>query len=184
MQLSDIKWYLTGGASNTDPKESRGGDRSSTLIASPYAVFDNVNAVENAAPNAYEYRCIVMKNNHSTENLINLSGRIQGTLGSPPLVGFAWEVTDTDEDGDEDAYISKRTTESSQPPSGGALSTFTTSANGGISGLRIPIHASYPDKIWIVPPGGYIRIWLSRIMGNNESSGSKQATITITGDYY
>lgn len=191
MQASDIKWFLTvnagtlnNGGPQTDPKLSRGASRSSTEITSPYAVFDNVSAVENAAGLVTEYRCIVMKNNHSTEALTNISARIQGTSNSPSLVSLAWEDTGG-ADGTEDAAISFRATESTAPadyPSG--VSAWVQSSNGVLSGSIVLGVNENPAVPLTLLPGGYARLWLSRQMGGSETANLKQATVTITGDYY
>lgn len=186
-----VKWFLTGasltGQPQTDPKESRGGSRSSTEITSPYAVFDNVTAVENNTSYVDEYRCVIMQNvSTASEKLTNLAGRIQGTSGVPQLAQFAWEVTDEDENGTEDTYLVKMATESTAPSSG-RLSPWSQSINGTLGGNVSPTHTGYPGKVWIVPTNGYIRVWLSRRMGKNpnaEATGAKQATITINADYY
>jgi hypothetical protein len=191
MQASDIKWYLTvnagtlnNGGPQTDVKLSRGANRSSTEISSPYAVFDNVSAVENAAGLVTEYRCIVMKNNHPTEALTNISARIQGTSNSPTLVGVAWEDTGG-ADGTEDSAISFRATESTAPPGyPSGTSAWSQSTSGVLSGAIVCGIDENPANPLTLLPGGYVRMWLSRMMGGSETANIKQATVTITGDYY
>ena len=187
MQASYIKWYLTGGAANTDPKESMGGDKNTTtgLISSPYAVFDNVSAVENAAAIVDEYRCIVMKNGHATESITNLKAKIRASSNLPQMVQCAWEVTDTDEDGDEESWQTKRTTESTAPTPGANLSSWSAAAGSSTGSEVVPRYNSVDDPGRIVPAGGYIRLWLLRRMGGGtDAANVKQATVTITGDYY
>lgn len=190
MQASDIKWYLTvnagtinDGGPQTDPKRSRGASRSSTEIASPYSIFDNVSAVENAASLVTEYRCIVMKNNHPTEALTNIYAKIQGTSNSPQYVAVAWEDTGG-ADGTENAVIGFRATESTAPP-GGSITAWVASSNGVASGRLLCSANEDGVTPLVLLPGGYVRLWLARRMGGGtEAANIKQATITITGDYY
>lgn len=60
---SDIKYRLSGGASNTDGNASLGGAKSST--EAPAGYFDNVSSAEAAAGDA-EYRLIYVHNNHGS----------------------------------------------------------------------------------------------------------------------
>lgn len=182
---SDILFKLTGGSSNTDPKESRGGDRNTSAnITSPYAIFDNVSSAENAAGNVDEYRCIVLKNNHGTQALTNLSARIQGTAGSPNLIGCFWETSDNNYGGTENAYRSKTSTESDSPEGDTSyMSTVVTSVNGALSAATVPVNPTGGNPVY-VRPGSFIRLWIKRRMGSNETANTKTGKITITADFY
>lgn len=59
----DIKVYLSGGASNTDPNLSLGGAISST--EAPSNLLDNVSSAEASAGHT-DYRCFYIKNTHGT----------------------------------------------------------------------------------------------------------------------
>lgn len=67
---SDIRFYLTGGESNTNPYLSLGGNMSSTQVLSGQLnnLFDDVTGDESAVGDT-EYRCIAIKNNHETLTL-------------------------------------------------------------------------------------------------------------------
>lgn len=67
---SDIKLYLSGGGSNTDPNAALGGAISSTQITDDTVqnLFDNVSGTESAA-GVTEYRCFYVKNTHGTLTL-------------------------------------------------------------------------------------------------------------------
>jgi hypothetical protein len=67
---SDIKYYLSGGASNSDPNAALGGAISSTQFvdATLNNLFDNVSGAESSAGDT-EYRCIYVKNTHATLTL-------------------------------------------------------------------------------------------------------------------
>lgn len=60
---ADLKYFLSGGASNTDANASIGGAISST--AAPSGLFDNKTSAE-AAAGRTEYRCIYLKNTHAS----------------------------------------------------------------------------------------------------------------------
>lgn len=80
---SDIKYLLSGGAANTDPNEALGGKISSTeVIFSPELnnLFDDVSA-DQALAGVTEYRCIYIKNDHSTDGLT--SGKVWISSNTP-----------------------------------------------------------------------------------------------------
>lgn len=60
---SEIKFYLSGGAANTDPNLALGGAISSTEATS--ALFDNVSSAEASAGHT-DYRCIYVKNTNGS----------------------------------------------------------------------------------------------------------------------
>lgn len=64
---SDVKFHLSGGASNTNPNASLGGVRSTTEIVDNTVqnLFDNVTGTESAAGDT-EYRCFYVKNGHGS----------------------------------------------------------------------------------------------------------------------
>lgn len=64
---TDIKYYLSGGATNTDPALSLGGIVSTTEVAAN-ALFDDVSSAEASAGDT-EYRCVYAKNTHATLTL-------------------------------------------------------------------------------------------------------------------
>ena len=65
---SDIKFYLSGGAGNTDPNASLGGIISTTEITDDTLdnLFDNVSGAEHTAGDT-EYRCFYVKNTNGTD---------------------------------------------------------------------------------------------------------------------
>lgn len=66
---SDVKYYLSGGGSNTDPADSLGGAISSTQADS--AITGNVSDGD-ASSGITKYRCVYVKNTHATLALSNL----------------------------------------------------------------------------------------------------------------
>lgn len=67
---TDIKYRLSGGASNTDPNASLGGAKSSTEItdATLHNLFDIIGSAESSAGDT-EYRCFYVHNAHATLTL-------------------------------------------------------------------------------------------------------------------
>jgi|SaaInlStandDraft_2_1057019.scaffolds.fasta_scaffold118947_2 hypothetical protein len=67
---SDIKFYLSGGASNTVPDNALGGVISSTEVVdnSLHNLFDKTLGTESTAGDI-EYRCIYIKNTHASLEL-------------------------------------------------------------------------------------------------------------------
>lgn len=65
IEAADIKFYLSGGAGNTDPDASIGGARSTTEIvaATQHNLFDIVSGAE-AAAGDIKYRCFYVRNDH------------------------------------------------------------------------------------------------------------------------
>lgn len=75
---SDIKFYLSGGGSNTDPNAALGGAISSTEIvdASDNNLFDDVTGDESNAGDT-EYRAFYVKNTHASLTWQNVKVWIQ-----------------------------------------------------------------------------------------------------------
>lgn len=61
---TDLKFYLSGGASNTDPNASIGGAISTTQVGSN--LFDDIGTAEAAAGDT-EYRAYFVKNTNATD---------------------------------------------------------------------------------------------------------------------
>jgi hypothetical protein len=68
---TDLKFYLSGGFFNPDPKQSLGGEISSFGLASGSlnGLFDRVDTAE-AETGDEEYRCIYLRNTHQTRKLL------------------------------------------------------------------------------------------------------------------
>lgn len=66
---TDIKYYLSGGAANSDPAASIGGAISSVEVT-PSTLWDDVGSDEASAGDV-EYRCIYVKNTSGTDTLLS-----------------------------------------------------------------------------------------------------------------
>lgn len=168
----DIKVYLTGGVSNTDPKESRGGTRSTTQVNLSTLLnnlFDNVSAAENAGGDFSEYRCVALKNEASAGDLTNIKAYV-ATIITSDAVGLAWEDTINDTD-----VIAKTATETTVP-SGTGLGSFTNNpVSPGI--LNNPRGSTVT-----IAPTQVTRLWLRRTHTSGSNSGTVQGLTTVTGE--
>jgi len=81
---SDIKYYLSGGAGNTDPNASLGGARSTTEVVDNVDnnLFDDVTGDESSAGDV-EYRCIYVRQEHATLTLQGAKLWIDQLTSSP-----------------------------------------------------------------------------------------------------
>lgn len=69
MSPSDIKLYLSGGSGNNNPAASLGGEISNTLATA--SLFPAI-AGEQSRVGLIDYRCVYVKNTHSTESMRNV----------------------------------------------------------------------------------------------------------------
>lgn len=69
---SDIKCYLSGGSTNTNPDASLGGVKSSSELSAVllYNLFDVVSSAESTSGDS-EYRCVYLENTNVTDTLRN-----------------------------------------------------------------------------------------------------------------
>ena len=100
IQATDLKYYLSGGASNTDPNASLGGAMSSTetLTGGLHDLFDTISEDETAAGDV-EYRCIYAANT-SAETGTNARIWIEANTPSPGSsirIGLGTAAIDDDE---------------------------------------------------------------------------------------
>lgn len=171
MQGSDIKVYLTGGAANTDPNESRGGNKSTTevdLVTVLNNMFDNVSAAENAGADFSEYRCFVIKNEAVSGSLTTIKAYVAITANND-VIGLAWEDTLNDTE-----VIAKTATEQTVP-SGTGLGSFTDNPTApGIlnnpRGSTVTIQTNQVTRLWI------------RRTHSTGAAGTIPIRITITGE--
>jgi hypothetical protein len=148
---SEIKFYLTGGATNTDPNASLGGVISSSEIPSGELnnIFDDVTGDESAVGDT-EYRCIAVKNTN-----------VSLTLKASKI----WILSNTTSPNDE-VEIGVET------PVGDAVQTV---ANEGTSPTGITF-AKPTDKangfdltgegnnVGEIGPGKWVAIWIKRVV--------------------
>lgn len=155
---SDIKYRLSGGASNADPLLSIGGAKSS-FDASNY--FDDVTSAEAVAGDV-EYRCIYVHNNHGTLTMLGTKIWIQTQTPSADtdvaigLGAAAVNATET-------AVANEGTA-----PAGVTFSQPSTFA-GGLT-------------IGDIPPGQHKAVWVRRTINAAAAAASDNFTLRTQCD--
>ena len=147
---TDIKFYLSGGAANSNPNNSLGGIISSTAIAtgSPNTLWDDTTAAESSAGDI-EYRCIYVKNTHAT---LTYTGPNVVWISSQSASGHLLAI------GLDPAAVSATATTVVNESTAPAGVSFTSPLSKGASGLSIPDLA----------PGQYKAIWLRRTVAGRK----------------
>lgn len=154
----DIDFFLSGGSGNTDPDASHGGAISSTQATSN-SLFDDVSASEALAGDT-EYRCIYVKNSHSTDTLTAAKIFIQtNTSGNRIAIAL--------DDNGKNATAETETDESTTPTG----ESFTQPSDYS-SGLNLGDLAA----------GDYYAIWIRRIIPAAASSGTDTFTLRVQGE--
>lgn len=148
---TDIKYYLSGGASNNLPASSLGGARSTTTeMASD--LFDDVNSTE-ASSGETEYRCIYVYNGHGSLTMENTKIWIQVNTPSPDTVvniGLGTSVINGTEQGpvaDENTAPSGVTWPGTPPSSEGTALTIGN-----------------------IPFGQHKAVWVRRVVSQNAAA--------------
>ncbi len=97
IQPSDIKVYLSGGSGNTDPNDSLGGERSTTIMTDNnlHNLFAKVDASE-ADSGSTKYRGIYIRNEHGSLTLQDAIAFVSAQSTSTDThieLGVAAEIT-------------------------------------------------------------------------------------------
>lgn len=159
---TDLKFYLSGGAGNTDPNASLGGVCSSTEIASDtlHNLFDKVTGDESGSGNT-EYRAFFVKNNHATLSLENTKLWIKTNTTGGDYVEIGKEATG----GDDKQTI---TNESTAPED----ITFAACSSKS-AGLDLST----------IAPGGIYLIWIKRVVPEScPAKDNNSFEIQLEGD--
>jgi len=190
VQSSDIKFYLTGAASDggvqTDPDAAFGGYRSASEITSGAInnLFDNISSAEASAGDT-NYRCICIKN-EAAETLFNVVSWIYAESDPDAIqaLSFAVETPATANltDGpaqtvvDEDTSPDVNTT--AQSGSGSGISNWSTAiikANG-VS----PEQGDHDDDL---DAGELMFIWIKRVITAGAPARTNlSGTMRVEGD--
>ena len=162
---NNLKRYLTGGSSNTNPNNSLGGARSNTQVGTGNNnLWDNISSSETSS-NRTEYRCEMIRNEHATlawqapriyisqdntnANITIAIGKSNQTQGSTP---------------DQISF------ETTTPPGVTFSSPMTYSAAA--------TNLSHSD----VAARAFIAYWTRRTMTRNADASSDNYTITARGE--
>jgi hypothetical protein len=163
---SNLKWYLSGGAGNTDPYASFGGARSTTLAPQTLnGLFDVVHGDE-AAAGSVEYRCVYFRNEDA-----NASG-----LMAPVSVWIASQTTSADTSLDigldPAGKNGEATTIATETAAPSGVSFSAPSAKGTLSLPGDP----YAQN-------DYIAVWIRRTVNIGAASTAlDEATVRVEGD--
>ena len=157
---SEIKIYLSGGGSNSDPNAALGGAISSTEWGSN--IFDNVTPTE-ASTGESEYRCVFVRNTTATDTLYDAVVWVStNTPSSYSEVQIALA--------DEGASASAETIANEDTaPSGPSFSVAETAATG--------------LDLGDLGPSGYYWVWIKRtISANAPAYANDTFTLTVRGN--
>lgn len=160
---TDIDFFLSGGAANSDPDASLGGAISSTeMTANLHNLFDQVSSAESTAGDT-EYRCFYVKNSHGSLTLQSSKVWIQSNT---PSAGTAVRIAlgTSAVNGTEQTIVDESTA-----PTGVTWSTAVDEANG--------------LSIGDIPAGQHKAIWVERVVSAAAGAyNDDQATIRVKGD--
>lgn len=161
---SDIKYYLSGGNSNTDPNAALGGAISTTQItdATVANLFDNVSSAETTAGDT-EYRCFYVKNTHGSLTLQSAKVYINTNTPSSDTsaeIGLGTSAVN----GTEQTVANESTAPTSV--------TFSTAAGSGNA-----------LSIGNIPAGQHKAIWVKRIVNAGAAAyNADSVIIRVEGD--
>lgn len=156
---SEIKYYLSGGAGNSNPNASLGGVISTTELGSNG--FDDVSSAE-ATAGTVEYRCVYVKNTNSTLTLIGAKVYLSANTPSATTnvdIGLGTSAVN----GTEQTVANESTA-----PSG---VSFSAPANFA-AGLTIGDLA----------PGATKAIWMRRTVNAGTAAVADSFTLAVQGD--
>lgn len=162
----DIDFYLSGGASNSDIKDSLGGARSTTTQitdASLHNLFDIVNSTEASAGDT-EYRCFYVENAHET---LTLQSPViwMVTLPTGSDVTIEIGIGTSGVNGTEQTVADENTAPTSI--------TWETGQGSGNS-------LSFPADL---PALQHMAIWVKRVVGSSSSADDlNSVVIRVQGD--
>ena len=169
IQSSDIKWYLSGGADNTDPNASLGGAISNTEIQDGVLnnLWDDVSGEESQNGDV-EYRCIYVKNTHGSLTLQNAVIWISElTLSADDEVDIGLDPAGVG-DGSNTGVATSVPDESTAPS--GVTFSRPTDKSSGLS-------------IGDLGPGECIAVWIRRTVNSGASAyNSNEYKLKVEGE--
>ncbi len=156
---SDIKYRLSGGASNSDQNASLGGAKSSSEASA--SLFDNVSSAE-AVSGDIEYRCFYVHNAHATLTMLAAKVWIQANTPS----------------GDTLIEIGLGTS-----PLNGTEQTVAGEGNAP-SGVTFATAADEASAIALgdIPPGQHRAVWVRRTVTAAAAAFADSATLRVKCD--
>jgi len=156
---TDIKYKLSGGASNADPMLSIGGAKSSVVM--PSGIFDDVASGE-ATSGDVEYRCLYVDNTHGTLSLQSAKAWIQAQTPS----------------GDTDVAIGLAAAGLN------AAETAVANENTAPAGVTFSAPSSFAGGLSLgtIPAGQYFGLWVRRTVNAAAAGASDSFTLRVQGD--
>jgi hypothetical protein len=157
---TDLKIYLSGGASNADPAAALGGAISSSQMGTN--IFDNVTSGEASAGDT-EYRGVYIKNTNGSQTLTNAVVWIQSNT---PSTDTAVQIALCDE---------------------GASATMETIGNESTAPTG-PTFDDAEDEsnalsLGSLAAGAYYGIWIKRVVGSSAAAYANDGfTLRVKGD--
>ena len=166
---SDLKFYLSGGASNDDPNAALGGIISSEAVADDTLnnLFDDVSGVEHAAGDT-NYRCIYVKND-SAETAYNVKVYIDTNTPA----------------GDDTINIGKDLSGAGDGASTGVADTIADEATAPSPAVTFAAAADYANAIDLgnMTAGQVFAIWIKRIVSAGSTAyANNSAVIKVSVD--
>lgn len=159
---SDIKFYLSGGTSNSDGDASLGGAISTTeLTTGLHDLFDQVSSSESSA-GSVEFRCIYVKNTHGSLSLTTAKAWISANVSGDTELDIAIGASAINVA--EQGPLANELTVPTGP-------TFTKPATQG-AGL----------SIGDLPAGGFQSLWVRRTVTGGAVAAADTVTIDVGGD--
>ena len=165
---SDIKYFLSGGASNDDENASLGGVRSSSEITNNVVnnLFDNVTGGE-ATSGDVEYRCFYFANTHLTDTL----DAVKVWLGSNTPAAGTDAAIGLDPAGIGDGSATGVATTIATETDAPAGVTFSAAANEGAA-----------LTVGTLGPGAGIAVWMRRtVTAGAAAYNNDGAQVTVKG---
>lgn len=156
---TDIKYRLSGGASNSDPNASIGGVKSSNDASSN--LLDAVSSAEAAAGDT-NYRCFYVHNNHGSLALENAKIWIVANTPSAQTqlaIGLGTSAIN----GTEQTVANEATAPTSV--------TFSEPASEGAA-----------LSIGNIPAGQHKAVWVRRVVDAGAAASADTATLRVKGD--
>lgn len=161
---ADIKEYLSGGGSNSDPNAALGGAISSTEVTdnTTHNLWDVVSSSESSAGDT-EYRCIYVKNTHGSLTLQSAKVWIQtNTPSADTAIRIALGTSAVN--GTEQTIANESTA-----PSG---VSWSTAANEGAA-----------LSIGNIPSGQHKAIWIERVISAAAAAANDDSyVLSYAGD--
>jgi hypothetical protein len=162
---ANLKYYLSGGATNADPNASLGGIRSSTAVSGGLNNLDDVTGDE-AVAGTVEYRCVYFRNDDQNTNGL-MSPYLWVAANTPSATTTLDIGLDPAGKNTEATTIPLETT----APSGVSFSAPSSKATG----------IALPSEPYL--QSDYIAIWVRRTVNSGTSStASDAATLRVEGD--